>query len=414
MLNNKQEEVIILVSKGKNIFVSGMAGTGKTTIIKKIIEMYGSTFCIGKTSTTGTSALLLKGSTLHSYLGVGLGNGSIDNIIKRIKKNRLKYDRWLLLDLLIIDEISMMEPNLLEKLENIARIIRNNNKIFGGIQLLFSGDFCQLPPVGCEKLCLTSKIWNKCIDDVVVLDIIMRQNDKYFQNVLNKVRIGNIDSDVRECLDSRVGVKLTNEYGIEPTKLYCVNKDVDSINEKMLNKLSAQGAEFYEYDMEFTKYRKEADIEKFLKYCSPKEKLQLCIGAQVILLKNLDLPQGLANGSRGVVTDFVDDLPLVKFLNGYETVIDYAVWEVEENDIHMFDAHQIPLKIGYALTIHRSQGCSLDLVQIDLSKIFEYGQAYVALSRVKYLQGLSIISIDYNNILAHPDAVKYYEKITTK
>jgi ATP-dependent DNA helicase PIF1 len=141
------------------------------------------------------------------------------------------------------------------------------------------------------------------------------------------------------------------------------------------------------------------------------ETLQLCIGAQVMLLKNLDIPNGLANGSRGIVLGFVSDMPKVRFLNGEERIIDYNIWEVEENGKEILRAKQVPLKVAYAISIHKSQGCSLDYAEIDLSNIFEYGQAYVALSRVKSLEGLSIIDIDYDYINAHPTATEYYENL---
>ncbi len=130
-----------------------------------------------------------------------------------------------------------------------------------------------------------------------------------------------------------------------------------------------------------------------------------------MLLKNLDMQNGLANGSRGIVTRFVGDMPVVRFLNGEERVIDHANWEVEENDKKILRAQQLPLKVAYAISIHKSQGCSLDYAEIDLSGVFEYGQAYVALSRVKSLDGLSIIDIDYDYIQAHPEAVEYYESL---
>ena len=131
-----------------------------------------------------------------------------------------------------------------------------------------------------------------------------------------------------------------------------------------------------------------------------------------MLLKNLDISNGLANGSRGVVTGFISDMPLVKFLNGEERLMEQNVWEIEENDKKILRAQQIPLKIAYAISIHKSQGCSLDYAEIDLAGVFEYGQAYVALSRVKSLEGLSIIDVDYDCIEAHPKATAYYESLS--
>ena len=151
-------------------------------------------------------------------------------------------------------------------------------------------------------------------------------------------------------------------------------------------------------------------LEKHKKNCMALETLQLCVGAQVMLLHNLDLPAKLANGSRGVVTNFVDDMPVVKFLNGEERTIDYFVWEVEENDKKLLSARQIPLKVAYAMSIHKAQGVSLDYATVDLEEVFEYGQAYVALSRVRTLEGLNIIGLDFKKIKAHPQAKEFYAK----
>ena len=243
----------------------------------------------------------------------------------------------------------------------------------------------------------------------------MRQGDNIFQDVLNKVRIGKIDKQVKSVLNSRIGAKLNNEYGIKPTGLYSHNSDVDFINDEELDNLAEDGRQFFEYVMEIVVYsnvsNKTAALEKFRKFCMAPETLQLCIGAQVMLLKNLDIPNGLANGSRGVVLGFVSDMPKVRFLNGEERIIDHNIWEVEENGKEILRAKQIPLKVAYAISIHKSQGCSLDYAEIDLSSVFEYGQAYVALSRVKSLEGLSLIDIDYDYIKAHPTATEYYESL---
>jgi len=150
-------------------------------------------------------------------------------------------------------------------------------------------------------------------------------------------------------------------------------------------------------------------IDKIKKNCNAPEVLQLCLGAQVMLLVNLDLQMGLCNGSRGIVIDFLNDIPIVKFLNGVELPITYFIWDIEDGDELILRLIQIPLKIAYATTIHKSQGSSLDYVEIDLTDIFDYGQAYVALSRVKKIEGLSIISIDYDKIVAHPIAVDFYK-----
>ena len=414
-LTKNQEKAYSYMVNRKNIFITGPAGVGKTAVIKSFMRNYQTSREIAVTSTTGTSALLINGTTIHSYLGIGYGNQTIEYLVKKIYGWNWLYKRWISVECLFIDEISMLDPELFDKIEEIARIVRKNEKPFGGIQLVLSGDFLQLPCVGTSSFCFESKSWDKCIDETIYLNKIIRQGNKTFQNVLNSIRKGKITEDVKKILDSRIGVELDNDYGIKPTKLYSKNYDVDIINNKELDILAEDGKEFYEYEMEVVVQsnvgNKNSIKEKFYKNCTAPKNLQLCIGAQVMLLKNLDLQNGLANGSRGVVTSFVADIPVIRFLNGVERVIDYDIWEVSENDKKILRATQIPLKIAYAISIHKSQGCSLDYAEIDLSEIFEYGQAYVALSRVKSLDGLSIIDIDYDFIKAHPKALEYYNSL---
>lgn len=414
-LHDAQKEAYNKMAGGLSIFLTGPAGVGKTACIRIFVDTYNESRKIALTSTTGASALLINGTTLHSYLGIGLGTGTARALADKIFASKWYKKRWIELDCLIIDEISMLNPDLFDKLEQIAREIRGNSYPFGGIQLVLSGDFCQLPCVGTQKFCFEAKTWNQCINETIYLTKILRQTDEIFQNCLSNIRIGNITEDVVKILSSRVGQKLENEHGIKPTMLFSKNIDVDRVNDIELDKLAQDGREFNEYKMDISVYVKPNDVlytlEKFRKNCNAPDILHLCIGAQVMLLKNLDLEAGLANGSRGVVTSFVEDIPMVKFLNGTERLIDYHVWLVEENGVEILRAQQIPLKVAYAITIHKSQGCSLDYALIDLKECFEYGQAYVALSRVKTLNGLGIVDIDYDFIKAHPKAIEYYKNL---
>lgn len=414
-LKPKQNEAYSLMTQGKSIFLTGAAGSGKSEIIKLFVKIYNPLKKIAVTSTTGASALLINGVTLHSYLGIGLGKGSISAMSAKILNKQYLKNRWTRLDVLIIDEISMLSPELFDKLEEMGRIIRKNSIPFGGIQLVLSGDFLQLPCIDSKDFCFNAKSWSNCIDNVIYLDEIIRQTDPIFQNCLNHIRLGKLPDDVVQILESRVGVDIVNEFGIKPTKLFPLNWNVDQVNEEALDNLTTEDTQFFEYNMDIKVYEyvkdKQLVIEKFKKYCTASEVLQLCIGAQVILLYNLDLEAKLANGSRGVVIGFVNELPLVKFLNGVERIIDYHIWEVEEMDVKILQMIQIPLKLAYAISIHMCQGCSLDCVEVDLTNVFEYGQAYTALSRVRNLQGLSIIGYDVNKIKAHPKALEFYLNI---
>jgi len=181
---------------------------------------------------------------------------------------------------------------------------------------------------------------------------------------------------------------------------------------KELEKLETD--EILEYDMEiefFGKPNQRFLIEKMKKRCIAAEKLELALGAQVMLIANLDLEKGLANGSRGVIVRFEEEIPLVKFMNGLTRYISYHSWDIEENEKKLMSFSQIPLKLAWALSFHKAQGIQLDCVEIDLDDVFEHGQAYVALSRVKTLQGLSIVSMDVNRITAHPTALQFYSDL---
>lgn len=412
-LTKKQKEGYMKMINGRNVFLTGFAGTGKTRLIKLFYEKYKKSKKIGLTSTTGTSALLIGGSTLHSFTGIKLGKGDADTLAMNIMMTSYLKKRWQSLDVLIIDEISMLSPDLFDKLEYIARTVRATDAPFGGIQLILTGDFLQLPCVDSDLFCFQAQTWNRCVTDIVYLTEIVRQDDKKFRSALSKIRLGEVDDDVKKILESRVGVELENDLGIKPTVLYPLKRNVEQINNEELDKLG--DVEFYSYRMKFIinhdVKNKQSVIDKFRKSMIAQEELDLAIGAQVMLLCNLDLKAGLANGSRGVVTGFENDMPIVLFLNGVTKVIGYYDWIVEEGFNPIMKARQIPLNIAYALTIHKVQGATLDYATIDLMNIFEYGQAYVALSRVTDLNGLSILGINWSAIQAHPEAVKYYKSI---
>ena len=400
------------MEQGKSIFLTGPGGVGKTALIKYFKEKIGGSRVIAITSTTGTSALLLNGTTLHSFLGIRTGSGSIENMVVDIQKKPHMVKKWRRVECLIIDEISMLDPDLFDKLEHMARIIRKNSYPFGGIQLVVSGDFLQLPCVGTDKFCFQAETWSYCLPHTVYLTEIIRQKDTEFQICLNTVRLGIMTQDVRNLIMSRIGATCTNKYNIIPTKLYSSNYEVDYINNIELDKLAKDGRQFYGYTMDIETSHKSYVVEKVKKNCNAQDEVELCIGAQVMLLKNLDIENGLVNGSRGIIIEFVEELPVVMFLNGVEKLIDIAEWEIMDGDKHVALIRQIPLKVAYAISIHKSQGCSLDCVEINLDSIFEYGQGYVALSRAKSLQGLSIVKVDFSKIRAHPIAVEYYNSLS--
>ncbi len=277
------------------------------------------------------------------------------------------------------------------------------------------GDFLQLPVVNNTSFAFESCAWKLCIDTVVYMKEIIRQQNTPFQTALNEIRYGKPSSDSVNLIESRCGIK-PDDKKVLPTRIFTTNRMVEEINSQELEKLLDNGADYREYEMEHKRSgraRISSDkIKRYKRNCPAPEELCLCIRAQVMLLTNLDLNEGLANGSRGVVVDFENDLPVVEFLSGYYTTIDWHEWRIEEENKTVLSIYQIPLRLAYAITVHKSQGITLDYAQLDLSNIFDYGMAYVALSRVRNLDGLYIDDICWSSVKAHPRAVQFYKNVS--
>lgn len=415
VLSEKQKQCLQMMKEGKNIFLTGQAGTGKSLVISTFVKDYENKKIIAVTATTGTAAVLLNGTTLFSYLGIGLGNVAPDLLIIQLRKKKFFLKRWIDLDVLIIDEVSMLSPELFDKLELVARSIRHSTQPFGGIQLILTGDFFQLPNINQKNMfCFDAETWGACIgDNVVNLNTNFRQQeDDVYQKCLDDVRCGVLKDETIRILKGRENIVLKNEYGIQPTKIYSLNVNVDEENEIQLDKLDDGNIEFREYELNYELFKKVTMVaEKIKKGCNAPQVVQLCKGAQVMLLYNMDLESKLVNGSRGIVTGFdSENNPIVKFLTGAVRVIPPKNWEIEENGEIAINVSQIPLKLAYATTVHRSQGATIDYAEVDMEGIFEYGQAYVALSRVKSLAGLSIKNFNPHVIKAHPKVVEFYKK----
>uniref|UniRef100_A0A6C0I0R6 AAA+ ATPase domain-containing protein n=1 Tax=viral metagenome TaxID=1070528 RepID=A0A6C0I0R6_9ZZZZ len=421
ILSPDQLAVMEIFKAGKNICINSAGGCGKSfliSIIKSYSEGMGKNIAV--TATTGTAAVLLGNGakTIYAYAGIGIGNGTIENILKNIKKNGA-YSRWKALDILIIDEISMMGCEIFELLNGIGKQIRRNKKPFGGIQLVLCGDFCQLPPIGKElKYIFESSDWSTVIHQTVVLTTNHRQSDPQFIQLLDEVRFGHISEETREILNSRIGLDYKS-LEIQPTHLYSTNIAVEKINDAELLKLNNEIKIFHIKNATVDKNGEENGIDysskKIINSIEHMDKthqyaleLKLAIDAQVMLIVNLDVPNGLANGSRGVVKSFAENgNPLVLFLNGMVVEIAPYTW-YNDDQANNFGRIQIPLKLAYAITIHKIQGATLDCVLINLSNIFQDGQAYVALSRVRSLSGLYIIAIDYSKIRACRKVLAFY------
>ncbi len=421
---------------GKNVFITGPGGTGKTALIRYIQkDATNKCMAIQVCALTGCAAVLLecKAKTIHSWAGIGLGNGTIEQIVTKIMKNRYIKANWKSIDILIVDEVSMMSQKLFEMLDAIGKAVRRNPKPFGGIQVIFSGDFYQLPPVGnrdepeTSKFCFESPLWFETFNlkEHISLCKIFRQNDVIYQKILNQIREGKLKRSSNETLLQLVGREIDKDCQIRPTKLFPTRNKVDYINVSEINNLSGKEHEYkikYHSDLEMTAneritrmgYSKE-QIHTELMYLQNNlrcdEIVKLKIGSQVMCIVNIQLDNGdiLCNGAQGILVDISSQgLPIVKYKNGYQMTMSYHIWPSEL--IPGVGVSQVPLILAWALTIHKSQGCTLDIAEIDAgSGIFECGQTYVALSRVKSLEGLYLQSFDAKRIRINRKVQEFYE-----
>ena len=421
-LNEKQKLALDAMINGENIFITGPGGSGKSHVVNIFIQYFREQLLdddqqLFVTSSTGLSSLLIHGITIHQYSGLGSASKNLDFYVDRVKKNKNIRNRWRKTKTLIIDEISMISEEFFEKLDLLGQKIRRNQLPFGGIQLILSGDFLQLPPVKSNGFCFESFSWDLSIDKTIYFDKIIRQKDKNLQKILNKVRVGVIDDEVKKILDTCLNRKLENKHGIKPTLLFSRKDMVNEYNNEKLQELVELGKEtnIYQSSFQFGKQVTE-ESEDFLKdlinnQYSIDDHLTLTKGTQVMLNAN-NIYEGLANGSRGIIIDFSNDgYPIVHFLNDVIVEIKYKDYKIEDNSDSVVKK-QIPLIHAWAITIHKAQGMSLEYLETDIgNSIFEYGQAYVVLSRIKNLEGLSLLNIDYTKIKANPKIIDYYKSI---
>jgi ATP-dependent DNA helicase PIF1 len=428
-----------LSNNNSNILITGPAGTGKSTLLKAFYCYYIDKHCIGNmddesiyiTSTTGISSMNISGITIHSWSGIEDGSKSIDYYVEKIRSNPTKrgaYNRWKKAKVLIIDEISMMSGELLDKLSILGQRLRGNKEPFGGIRLVLFCDFLQLPPVKSDIFCFDAICWRRLNLEVYHLDQIMRQKDEEFQHILNKIRIGFVDEMVETYLNNILKKgKISREDGIIPTLIFPLRKQVANYNQTELMKLDGNHVHYhatYAFSKNVEEYEKERYIHLINEGTNCEEDLDLIVGAQVMyLVNNNDLK--LVNGSRGIVVDFItrkdekgleENIPIVKFLNIEKHVtIDYEIWCHEDKNGKAVSKKQIPLMLSWALTVHKTQGCTLDYVELNIGKdIFEAGQTYVALSRVKEPSGLFISALDVSKIKAHERCIDFYLKLHSK
>jgi ATP-dependent DNA helicase PIF1 len=415
-LSHKQKIALVYITRGKNILIHGCAGTGKSMVVKyakKYLQKKYPGRIIATTASTGVSAINIGGSTIHWFSGIRTGKGRLNSIIKRILKDNDCVKRWKEVDTLIIDEISMISQDIFEKLDGIGQIIRENSRPFGGIQLILLGDFYQLTPVEQNnnvsvKFCFESPIWSNCIDKVVNLTKIFRQTDSEYKEILNRIRKGR--HTIRDILKikSRIITSATLDVNkVDKTtksiKLYPLNKQVALENQKNLVLLSGIARE---YKATYFGYKTlQEELKKQFISCD-RDLIKLKIGARVMLTYNLNVEAGLCNGSLGTIIGFkeINDSSIASVVVKFDVIdnkdpgiqiIDKQKWDLDVSTVTgsklCASVIQIPLVLAFAASIHKAQGLTFSKAEIDLNKCFAEHQIYVALSRVKTLDGLILL-----------------------
>jgi ATP-dependent DNA helicase PIF1 len=438
-LSTEQIQAMQVFEAGGNMFMTGPGGTGKTALIRKMVDQCKIT---GKKlqvcALTGCAAVLLncQAKTVHSWAGIGLANGPADFIVKRVVTNKYKAANWKKIDVLIIDEVSMMSRKIFELLDSIARNVRKNTRPFGGLQVIFSGDFYQLPPVDDKQnddpcasaFCFESPQWAPTFPVIVQLKKIFRQTDDIYTGILNQIRVGKLFKSALDTLTKHIGKDLPSAF--VPTILLPRRRDAELINAVELEKLPSEKKIYTLTRAEMLPEKTQTQIQpqqpqhsmsaedREMEYnfltnnIMADKEIVLKKGAQVMCIANIDMEstEPIVNGSQGKIIDFVGNLPLVQFNNGVRRTIGFHTWNSET--FPSIGVKQIPLIYAWAITIHKAQGVSLDMAQIDAgSNIFECGQTYVALSRIKSLEGLYLTAFNAQKIKVNKKVQDYYKTL---
>jgi ATP-dependent DNA helicase PIF1 len=461
-LSIEQKYAFAKFARGQNLFITGPGGTGKTRLIQFMVEYMNS---LGKThqvcALTGCAATLLncKAKTIHSWSGVRLAKGNPEDIIRRVIRNKTHTKSWRGVEVLIVDEVSMMSRKMFDLLDQIGRATRKiNTKPFGGVQLVFTGDFFQLPPIPDQddptsgEFCFQHPKWEKTFkpEDCIELKTFFRQTDPAYISILQEVRRGTISAPNIELLQTRLmrGRPTEMRNGVLPTKLFPVRAKVETINETSYTKLEGE-ERVYQYSVttkakiridngatlssaelahceELTSDQLSAEIDNLITSLFTEKTVRLKIGTLVMCTANIDVDRGICNGSQGVVVGYAESnaailpdelmrkmsgapafVPVVQFANGVTMKV--APHQRQSEEYPCIIVSQIPLCLAWALTIHKIQGATLDMAEMDIGRsIFAAGQSYVALSRVKTLDGLYLSEFNSTKIKANPLVIEFY------
>ena len=393
-----------MLKAGHNIFLTGQAGSGKTYLLNRYIEyLKQRNIPVAITASTGIAATHMNGMTIHSWCGIGINKSMTAKEIHALARKTRLYGRFQKTKVLIIDEISMLHSYRLSLVELVARIMKGTFEPFGGMQVILSGDFFQLPPVTRDMdpafyFAFKSLAWKAMNIKVCYLETQYRQTDKIYSSVLNAIRSNEVNKKTVDVLKTRF---LAVMPGREITRLYTHNIDADGINNMELSKLPGESKSFLMQSRGVDKL-----VAELKRNSLAQENLVLKKGAIVMFVKN-NFDKEYVNGTLGTVVNFDESgNPIVRTKNGKMITALAESWKFEEDDAILAEISQIPLRLAWAITVHKSQGMSLDSAEIDLSKSFEPGMGYVALSRVRSLGGLRLMGWNEMALKVHPEIIE--------
>ncbi len=400
-----QSEALDILKMGKNVFLTGPAGSGKTFVLNSYIQYLKShAVDVAITASTGIAATHLGGQTIHSWSGLGVKDILTDYDIEALMEKQYLYKRFERTKVLVIDEVSMLHHFRLDLIEWICRQMKRNDKPFGGMQIVVCGDFFQLPPVTRgdvvdSEFAYKAESWLASKFTVCYITEQHRQKDNTYLEILNQIRQNKVSKDTVSLLNSRMNKDI--ESVGESTRLYTHNIDVDMVNQRHLSLISGN---IKKYEMSTKGSRNLAESLK--KSCLSPENLELKIGARVMFTKNH--PEGTyVNGTLGVIKDFNQYGDPIVLTNGGMTIsVLPQSWKIEEEGKVKAEITQLPLRLAWAITVHKSQGMSLDAMEVDLSKSFVKGMGYVALSRVRSLSGMKLLGFNQTSLEVDPEVLE--------
>lgn len=406
-----QDEALNILKLGQNVFITGAAGTGKTHLLNSFIEyLQKNKVEVGITASTGIAATHMNGITIHSWSGIGIENEVTKKSLARIKRINGLEERIKNTKVLIIDEVSMLQSHRLDMVNFVCQRIRKNTAPFGGIQVVMSGDFFQLPPVHGDdepeaKFVVHSGAWKSLRVKVCYLEQQYRQDDPQFLKVLNEIRSSNVSQKSIDVLRGRLNKSIDTD--LKMTQLFTTNLNVNAINSYELNQLDSEERQFL-----MSSQGVEDLIKKLKKGCMAPEDLRLKVGATVMFVRN-NFDRGYVNGTLGKVIGFDEevDYPIVQTINGDEIIAFPEQWTVGDEEQALAEISQVPLRLAWAITVHKSQGMSLDAAIIDLSKAFVEGMGYVALSRLRRLDGIKLLGLNDMALKVNPESLLLDQKL---